>query len=60
VKNSVLSSLRRCFWLAQRGTNLELRRLEKPKIIDNILFARYGLGMVEHILSGPSAEEGKP
>jgi len=29
------------------GTNLKLRRLEKPKIIDNILFARYGLGVAE-------------
>jgi hypothetical protein len=41
------SYLRRCFWLTQRGTNLKLRRLEKPKIIDNILSARYGLGMAE-------------
>jgi len=41
---------------------LKLRRLEKPKIIDNILFARYGLGMPKRkpLLSDPSAEEEKP
>jgi hypothetical protein len=41
---------------------LKLRRPEKPKIIDNFLFARYGLGMLESkpLLSDPSAEEEKP
>jgi hypothetical protein len=33
--------------LTQRETNLKLRKREESKIIDNILFARYGLGMLE-------------